>query len=104
MSNVFFIADMHIGHRGIVRFRRPDGEPLRPWDSTEEMDEELVRRWNSVVGPRDKVFVLGDFVINRRCLPVAERLAGSKTLVLGNHDTLRTSEYAQYFVSQKGAV
>jgi len=105
MAEVFFIADLHFSHRGIVRFADPEsGVSLRPWDTTESMDQDLVERWNRVVGARDKVFVLGDFVINRRALPVAAQLAGLKTLVCGNHDTFRTEEYARYFKDQKGAV
>ena len=105
MSNRFFIADPHFGHAGIVRFTsKATGQPLRPWDTTEEMDEEMVKRWNATVGPLDKVYVLGDFVINRRCLPIAGRLNGQKTLVGGNHDTMRAEEYARYFKDQKGAV
>lgn len=97
MANIFFISDTHFGHRGIVTFLRSDGEKLRPWNTTEEMDEALVASWNRVVSPKDKIFHLGDVVINRRCLPIVSRLNGRKYLVRGNHDTMRLAEYAQFF-------
>jgi calcineurin-like phosphoesterase family protein len=70
---------------------------LRPWDSPEEMDEELVRRWNERVKPNDKIYHLGDVVINRRALPTIARLNGDKVLIRGNHDIFRDDEYRQYF-------
>ena len=58
MSNIFFYSDPHFGHQGVCNFTRNDGSPLRPWDRVEEMDEALVERFNKVVGPKDKVFVI----------------------------------------------
>ena len=93
----FVCADMHLGHRGITKFLRPDGSKERPWDDVEEMNEALIANWNSVVRPKDTVIVLGDFVINRSALPLAARLNGTKELVMGNHDTMRAEEYLVYF-------
>lgn len=98
----FVCADMHLGHRGIVSFLRPDGSKERPWDNVEEMNEALITNWNSVVRPKDTVIVLGDFVINRSALPLAARLNGTKELVMGNHDTMRAEEYLVYFKKLHG--
>lgn len=95
--NSFFISDTHFGHANILTFKRDDGTPLRSFASIEEHDEVLVQRWNEVVRPQDKVYHLGDVVINRRCLPVIGRLNGKKRLVRGNHDIFKTSEYLPYF-------
>ncbi len=100
--NIFITSDSHFSHRGIVQFLRADGVTKeRPWDTIEEMDEALVKNWNSVVRPTDKVIHLGDVVINRSALPIMDRLNGEKTLVLGNHDVLRIEEYLQYFKKVK---
>ena len=65
------------------------------------MDEVLIERWNKVVGPKDKVYHLGDVVINRRGFKVLERLNGIKILIKGNHDTFRIEEYLEYFKDVK---
>ena len=77
---------------------RKDGETkLRPWDTAEEMDEEMVKRWNDRVKPSDKVYHLGDVVINRKSLGIMRRLNGDKVLIRGNHDIFRDDEYRQHF-------
>ena len=98
MPGVFLVSDTHFGHAGVCRFMREDGvTKLRPWDSPEEMDEEMVRRWNERVRPNDKVYHLGDVVINRRALPTLARLNGDKVLIRGNHDIFPDVEYGKYF-------
>ena len=56
MSKVFFTADLHFGHENVIKL---DG---RPFANVEEMDEELIRRWNAKVGKGDLVYVLGDMI------------------------------------------
>ena len=98
MPSVFLVSDTHFGHAGVCRFMQNDGvTKLRPWDNPEEMDEEMVKRWNETVKPTDKVYHLGDVVINRKALSIMKRLNGDKVLIRGNHDIFRDDEYRQYF-------
>ena len=98
MPAVFLVSDTHFGHMGVCKFTRADGvTKLRPWDTPEEMDEEMIRRWNERVRPTDKVYHLGDVVINRRALPTMARLNGDKVLIRGNHDIFPDEEYREYF-------
>ncbi len=99
MPAVFLVSDTHFGHAGVCRFTHPDDDfvKLRPWDDPDEMDEEMVRRWNERVRPSDKVYHLGDVVINRRALKTLSRLNGDKVLIRGNHDIFRDEEYREYF-------
>ena len=98
MPAVFLVSDTHFGHAGVCRFMRNDGvTKLRPWDDPEEMDEFMVRAWNERVRPNDKVYHLGDVVINRRALTTLSRLNGDKVLIRGNHDIFRDDEYRKYF-------
>ena len=98
MSKVFLYSDPHFGHMGVCKFMGPDGfTKLRPWDHPDDMDEEMVKRYNDKVGPKDKVYFLGDVVINRRCFPTLARLNGDKVLIRGNHDIFRDDEYRRYF-------
>lgn len=80
MVNTFFISDSHFGHSNIITFKNEDGSLLRPFSSIEE-----------------KVYHLGDVVINRRCLPILSRLNGHKRLVRGNHDLFTTKDFMIYF-------
>jgi calcineurin-like phosphoesterase family protein len=61
------------------------------------MDEAMVRAWNERVGPKDKVYHLGDVVINRKSLVTMSRLNGDKVLIRGNHDIFPDDEYRKYF-------
>jgi len=97
MPAVFLYSDPHFGHAGVCRFLREDGTKLRPWDNPDEMDEHLVKVYNEHVRPNDKIYFLGDVVINRRALKTLARLNGDKVLIRGNHDIFRDTEYREYF-------
>jgi calcineurin-like phosphoesterase family protein len=98
MPSVFLVSDTHFGHMGVCKFTRNDGvTKLRPYATPEEMDEDMIEKWNAKVKPTDKVYHLGDVVINRRALPTLARLNGDKVLIRGNHDIFRDDEYREYF-------
>jgi len=102
MANVFLTSDTHFGHAGVCRFLRNDGTKLRPWDNPDDMDEAMVENWNSVVKPKDKVYHLGDVVINRKALKTLSRLNGEKVLIKGNHDIFKLEDYTPYFKDVRG--
>ena len=92
--NRFVISDTHFGHTNSwEKFKLPDGSPLRPFTSNEEMDETMIERWNAKVKPNDVVYHLGDVVINRKHLHLVKRLNGKKRLVRGNHDIFKDKDY-----------
>ena len=95
MRRIFVIADTHFGHENSwKKFKREDGiTPLRPFTSTEEMDETMVANWNAVVQPSDHVYHLGDVAIAKKNLATVKRLNGHKRLVRGNHDIFDTRDY-----------
>lgn len=93
MSEVFFISDTHFGHSKILEFESAN----RPFKTIEEHDQELIKRWNATVSPKDTVWHLGDFCLGKKSLEVAGELNGYKRLVLGNHDVYRDTEYLKYF-------
>jgi len=99
MPSVFLVSDTHFGHAGVCRFTRPEdpSQKLRPWDNAEEMDEAMVKAWNERVRPTDKVYHLGDVVINRRALGIMRRLNGDKVLIRGNHDIFKDTDYREHF-------
>lgn len=94
MGTSFVISDTHFSHRNSwEKFKLPDGNPLRPFTSTEEMDETMVERWNSVVKDCDTVYHLGDVAINKKGLDFVKRLNGKKRLIRGNHDIFKDNLY-----------
>jgi calcineurin-like phosphoesterase family protein len=98
MPSVFLVSDTHFGHAGVCRFTHEDtGVKIRPWTDPDEMDEAMVKLWNERVKPTDKVYHLGDVVINRKALKIMSRLNGDKVLIRGNHDIFKDEDYRQYF-------
>jgi len=103
MPAVFLVSDTHFGHeKTCTLFKRNDGTPLRPFANANEMDEHLVKVWNERVGKKDKVYHLGDVVINRKALAIMERLNGDKVLIRGNHDIFHLEDYTKYFRDVRG--
>lgn len=103
MPAVFLISDTHFGHeKTCTTFKRADGSPLRPFRNAEEMDEQFVKNWNEKVRPSDKVYHLGDVVINRKSLNILRRLNGDKVLIKGNHDIFKLSDYTEHFRDIRG--
>jgi calcineurin-like phosphoesterase family protein len=103
MANTFLVSDTHFSHSGVCKFVRDDGTKLRPWDNPEEMDEYMVQAWNETVRPKDKVYHLGDVVINRKALRILDRLNGDKVLIKGNHDIFKLEDYTPYFRDIRGS-
>lgn len=91
-----YISDLHFGHKNIIAFDN------RPFKTIEEMDEELIRRWNAVVTKEDHVYILGDFCWQKepRWIELLERLNGQKTLIQGNHD-ITPQKSKKYFADIK---
>lgn len=93
MNRIFVIADTHFGHTKLLDYESVH----RPFASITEHDEELVRRWNATVKPKDTVWHLGDVLIGRHSFEILGRLNGIKKLVMGNHDRYPTRLYLEYF-------
>lgn len=72
----------HFSHARIIELAG------RPFSNVDEMDAELIRRWNETVGPDDVVLHLGDLALGpiAESLPMTARLHGRRFLVPGNHD------------------
>ena len=91
----FFTSDLHLGHANIIRYCN------RPFKSVEEMDTALITNWNSLVGPDDDIYVIGDFSMGKTPAPsYLERLMGRKHLIWGNHDSKQVRELPHWASSQ----
>lgn len=119
-GKIFFTSDTHFDHPNVIRYcdrpwavkyprstdyKRPSellGFPVRNLSQDElrdsvsvdvdAMNREMVRRWNSVVGPTDTVYHIGDVSMGKKELlvPTISKLNGRKILIRGNHDRSAT--------------
>lgn len=87
MPTSWFTADPHFGHGNIIHHTG------RPFIDADEMDETILRNWNAVLKPGDRLYILGDFVGQRRPAPLIQHYfdlinlsPDAIVLVLGNHD------------------
>lgn len=84
----FFTSDEHFGHQnkmtgiGIIQYCN------RPFESVEEMDEELIKRHNEIVTPQDTTVHLGDFSYynKQETGKIIKRLNGDHIFLEGDHD------------------
>ena len=88
---VYFASDLHLGHERILTFGQ------RSANSITEHDERILETCNSIVRPRDILWILGDVAFTRSSLALLNHMNGEKRLILGNHDTFPLGEYAMYF-------
>lgn len=83
MSKIFLTSDLHFGH---------DREFLygpRGFSEISTHDETVIAEWNSIVGPEDDVYILGDLMLNdnEHGIECIKRLNGHLHIIYGNHDT-----------------
>lgn len=85
-------SDLHFGHTNIIQFCG------RPYGDTEEMNDDLVRRYNEVVDADDDVWIVGDLCMGRLEISLmwVEQLNGKKHLIPGNHDRMFGCQGTKY--------
>lgn len=81
-KKVFITSDTHFDHGRIIQYEN------RPFNSTHEMNEEMIKRWNNKVTNNDTVIHLGDFCFGNKdaTTNIVSKLNGKKILIMGNHD------------------
>ncbi len=92
MSNIWFMSDLHLGHRNILKYR-PE------FSSIEEHDDTIIDNCNSVMHKRDILWLLGDICFTSESLELLKRIRGTKKIIAGNHDInaqLFTQEYVGF--------
>lgn len=80
---IWFTSDLHLGHDKdfIVQ--------ARGFKTVEEMNAEIIRRWNERVSPDDDIYVLGDIILGdiEEGMRLITKLNGYLHILRGNHDT-----------------
>lgn len=99
--NTFFTSDIHLFHVNILKFESVS----RPFETLDEMHNVIIERWNDKVAANDEVFILGDVSFGKlgATVDVLNKLKGTKTLVLGNHD-IKLKKEQEFIDCFKGGV
>ena len=96
----YFTADLHFGHQAIIDYCN------RPFGDVSEMNQSLIKNWNSRVTNDDHVYIVGDLFYGGRdaagideAIATVKKLNGILHLVAGNHDFpyLKNMEYHYLF-------
>jgi calcineurin-like phosphoesterase family protein len=82
----FITSDIHFGHKNIMSFCPVSRARFK--NDVDYMNEQIIREWNETVSPKDHTYILGDvaFCNAEKAAGFVNRLNGSKTLIIGNHD------------------
>ena len=93
---IYYTSDLHLGHENIIRLCN------RPYKNVEEMNKDIVEKWNRKVKPTDTVYILGDMFFKFQDIQYVKdtlkKLNGTKILVKGNHDKfLKSIRWQDYF-------
>lgn len=83
-DRAWFTSDLHFYHEGILEYERE----YRPYRNVADMNEGMIRKWNSQVKPGDIVFCIGDFSFGNinNSMDILEALRGKVVMIWGNHD------------------
>lgn len=90
-AKIWLTSDLHFNHDREFIWK------ARGFTSVSEMNEEIIRRFNSVVGAEDTLYILGDAMLGGQDLgglDMIMKLNGNKIIIAGNHDT--NSRVASY--------
>lgn len=84
-QRIFFTSDNHYFHDNIIKYCK------RPFSGSEDMNSEMMSRWNSVVSPDDIGIFVGDISAGLKgrtgeLQDIIRSLNGKKILIRGNHD------------------
>lgn len=78
----YFTSDTHLWHKNILNFTD------RPYNSVEEMTDDMIDEWNKQVNEDDLIYHLGDLCLGtfEQTVSILKRLNGKIILIKGNHD------------------
>ena len=92
MQRIWFIADTHFDNSNIIKYSH------RPFKDANDMNNQLIARWNEKISPNDLVYHLGDVSFSgpKRTAEFIKQLHGKKFLIKGNHDKLKNKDYYDF--------
>ena len=95
---IYYTSDLHLFHYNIIRLCN------RKYGTIEEMNNDIITKWNAKVKPDDEVYILGDMFYKfddiQQVKDMLNALNGKKHLIKGNHDKfLKQLRWQDYFES-----
>ena len=80
---IYAVSDSHFFHENSLKYTGRER-----FHSVEEMNAEIVKRWNEVIDNNDTVYHLGDVFLShsQEAKELLRGLKGYKILIRGNHD------------------
>lgn len=90
MEDTWVTSDQHFFHNNIIKYAD------RPYSNVDEMNETIIKNWNSVIFKHNIVWILGDFCFGgnqNKLISLTQKLNGRKFLILGNHDRGRAEQF-----------
>ncbi len=91
MINTWFIADLHFGHKNILKY---SPETRGHFKDIEEHNIAIVDMLNEYVKPKDHLWILGDVAFGVQNLKYIRWLeCNTINLVMGNNDTYNIMDY-----------
>lgn len=104
-SNVYIVSDLHVKHRGILRYspQRISAMGLKDENDIEGHDNYIINMFQEQTKRGDHVYILGDFVMSNQLesLKVINKIKSNGVrlhLIVGNHDK-STRTFFNYFES-----
>ncbi len=82
-KKTWFISDLHLGHKNILKLAN------RPFGDIEHHDDTIIDNYNRLVNDKDDVYILGDISFNQsyeNYKRIFGALKGNKYIIVGNHD------------------
>lgn len=96
-----YISDLHLFHNNVTKSGKDFDN--RPYQNIEEMNADILKRWNDNVSNSDHVYICGDLIWkfnneNRdEAMRILNAMNGNLHLVLGNHDKVRSAIFKKRF-------
>lgn len=89
LDKLFFTSDTHYGHSSVIGFCN------RPYINVQEMNNDLIKRFNSVVPSDGTCIWVGDCFFNgkEQAREIMKQLNGTHICIRGNHDGKHASMY-----------
>ena len=84
-KKIWLTSDTHFNHNKDFIYA------ARGYGSVEEMNQDIIRRWQAVVSPEDEVYHLGDVFMGNNIdgMLILKSLPGHIHIIVGNHDSKR---------------